>query len=341
MSDFLLIRLSSLGDIIHTLPAFSALRKSFLEAKITWAVEASGKEILELVPGIDQILVCTKNLLAAGFRMRKKVNIALDFQGLLKSAILALFSGANRRLGFNRLNLKEPLARFFYTESIPAVDEYAHHVVYKNLCLLEPLGIKPDLGIQSFDFPLQIPPELKNQVQEKLQVNGYSANQPLLVFNVGASWPSKRLSAPFWVEVINGTKEKVGSGKNLLLLWGNEEELSLARAVQEKTEVFLIPFLSVKEVVGLVSLTSLLVSGDTFALQVAGALNIPCVGLFGPTSPIRNGPFRPHDAIIYAGVDCSPCYYRTCTAPRCWQAIDPKKVIETIANQVKTYVRCN
>jgi ADP-heptose:LPS heptosyltransferase len=341
MSDFLLIRLSSLGDIIHTLPAFSALRKTFLGAKITWAVESPGKEILELVPGIDQILVCRKNPLAAGFRTRKKATIALDFQGLLKSAVLAFFSGAHRRLGFNRLNLKEPLARFFYTETIPPVDEFAHHVIYKNFCLLEPLGIKPELGTKSFDFPLLIPSELKNQVQEKLVISGFSAGQPLIIFNVGASWPSKRLSAQFWVEVINGTKERVGSGKNLLLLWGNEEELSLAQAVQEKTDVSLIPFLSVKEVVALLSLTSLLISGDTFALQVAGALNIPCVGLFGPTSPIRNGPFRPHDAIIYADVDCSPCYYRTCAAPRCWQSIDPQKVIDSIANQVKTYVRGN
>lgn len=336
MESLLIIRLSSLGDIIHTLPALSILRQNFPGAKIYWATQKAGKEILDLVSGIDETIVLQKNLLGKSLKIRnKKIEVALDFQGLLKSAFLAFLSGAKRRIGFNRQNLKEPLARLFYTETPSALNEFDHHVIYKNLKLLELVGLKTEWTPAFLNFPLVVPEEIKERVKTKLAEAGVDPSRPILLFNVGASWESKRLPAAFWIEVIKATEKELNQDFQFCLLWGNEEELNLAHKIHLQTKILILPFLDIKEVMALISLTFLLVSGDTFALQVASALNIPVVGLFGPTSPIRNGPFHSHDAIIYGSVDCSPCYRRRCSRPRCWEAISPRQVSSAIISRLK------
>lgn len=337
MNDFLLIRLSSLGDIIHTLPAMACLRRSFPAAKIAWASEPAGKEILDLVPGLDEVIVCPKNIFENRRLLKKKAGTVLDFQGLIKSGLLAFLSGARRRLGFSRPNLKEPFARFFYTETLPPLDEFADHVIIKNLRLLELLEINVNEAKTSLDFPLELPVALRAQVEQKLRVAGLALEPRPIIFNVGGSWPSKRLPPEFWIKLINLAKEGLSSGQNFFLLWGHKDELTLARSVQKETGIALLPFLSIKEVIGLLSFALLVVSGDTFALQAATALNIRSLGLFGPTSPQRNGPIHPQDEVIYAGVECSPCYSRTCAHPRCWEDISVEKVAATLLRQVEKH----
>jgi len=138
MDNILIVRLSSLGDIIHTLPAFAALRKGYPAARITWVVEKAGKEILDLVPGIDRIVVRgEKGWIRA---IRDAGGTAIDFQGLLKSAIIARLSGARTRIGFSGKNLREPAASVFYTDRLEAFPEDGH-VIDKNLKLLSKAGL--------------------------------------------------------------------------------------------------------------------------------------------------------------------------------------------------------
>lgn len=320
MDKFLIIRLSSLGDIIHTLPAFSALRRSFPAAKITWAVEEKGKEILDLVPGIDEVTVIDKKKwLGSVKNIRSRDQAALDFQGLVKSALLAYLSRARRRIGFRRKNCKEPLASLFYTERPAPLPEEDMHVITKNLKLLTCLGIKEE----KFDFPLSIPEELSRAVEAKLRETGLEKNKKLLLYNLGATWETKRWFPEKWSELISQTRF---DDSFPLLLWGNEPERKLALAVKERTSVPLAPFLSIKEVIALIQRTSLLVSGDTFALQAACALIVPVVGLFGPTNPRRNGPFHPRDKVVFYKLDCNPCYKKSCSTLNCLHKIRSEDV---------------
>ena len=209
MDTFLIIRLSSLGDIIHTLPAFSALRKKYTEAKISWVVEKEGKEILDFVPGIDKIIVShtggrrlnIKNFWQEISRFKRELKnenqIAFDFQGLVKSGFLAFLSGAKKRIGFHRKNLREPLARFFYTEKLEKIPETIH-VINKNLKLLSRIGIQEE----KYEFPLILPDELVETVRMKLSEKGYDGKKKLVLFNVGAAWETKRWFADRWVELI-------------------------------------------------------------------------------------------------------------------------------------------
>jgi lipopolysaccharide heptosyltransferase I len=320
MDRFLIIRLSSLGDIIHTLPAFAALRRSFPDAKIRWAVEEKGKEILDLVPGIDEVVVVDKNKwLRSAQRIKGRDQTALDFQGLVKSALLAYLSRSRRRVGFSRENLREPLASLFYTERLSPVPEEEGHVIGKNLKLLEILGIKES----GFEFPLRIPERIIQSVRSKLSAIGRQENHKVIVYNVGAAWETKRWFPKKWIELMANVAL---SDAFPVLLWGNEDEKGVAETIAERTGIRVAPFLPIKEVLALLQLASLVISGDTFALQAACALDVPVVALFGPTNPRRNGPFRERDKVIFQERDCSPCYKHECSNPECLQAISPEEV---------------
>jgi lipopolysaccharide heptosyltransferase I len=324
MASFLIVRLSSLGDIIHTLPAFAALRRSYPEAEIRWAVGAQGKNILDLVPGIDQVVLVGRKIWLRNIRdIRRRDQVALDFQGLVKSALLAYSSGSRRVIGFSRENCKEPLAASFYKERLPRFSEEDIHVIAKNLRLLRLIGVERE----EFEFPIVVPEELRRSVLAKLARLGYAEGRRLLLVNLGAAWETKRWFPGKWTEVLRGLKLDDAFP---LILWGNPEEKGLAGAVSEKTGAAMAPFLTVKEVLALVREASLLVSGDTFALQVACAFSIPVVGLFGPTAPRRNGPFLGGDIAVTHRLDCAPCYKRTCPTLGCLKAITVEEVVAAV-----------
>jgi heptosyltransferase I len=318
MDSFLIIRLSSLGDIIHALPAFAVLRKGFPEARLAWVVEKAGREILELVPGLDEIVV--RGDIGWFRRLRLGDRTALDLQGLLKSAILGRVSGARRRIGFSGNNLKEPAAAMFYTERLDAFEETGH-VIGKNIRLLEMLGLPP--GADGYEFPLVIPETSRCRVAVALERLGRSPERKIVLCNVGAAWESKRWPAERWIELLPAI-----AGKDLLpvLLWGNASEKETALAISGRTGVPAAPFFTIPEVLALIATSGLVISGDTFALQAACALDVPVVGLFGPTDPKRNGPFRERDRMAQAPMDCRPCWKRRCPTTVCMSAISAADV---------------
>jgi len=324
-----------LGDIIHTLPAFSALRKKFSEARISWVVERKGKEILDFVPRIDEVTVVStenwrlKNIWREISQLKSQIKnrnqTSLDFQGLIKSGFISYLSRSRRRIGFQRNNLKEPLASLFYTERLEEIPEDIH-VISKNLKLLGKVGIQEE----HYDFPIRLPAELSESVKVRLKEIGYEQEKKLILLNVGAGWETKRWFPERWAELGSQFKQE-----NLfpLLLWGNEEERALASTVNQQTSIPLAPHLSVKEVMALVKMSSLLISGDTFALQVACAFSLPVVGIFGPTDPQRNGPFSPEDKVAVQKIECSFCFKRTCPTLECLKKITVEEVAD-LCNQL-------
>jgi len=182
---FLIIRTSSLGDIVHAVPAFAALRRRFPGAAIRWLVEEKGRPVLELVEGINEIIV--RGSPGWRNRIRGRDQIVLDFQGLLKSALLGRLSGARRRYGFSRPNLREKAAAIFYTKTLPAIPEDGH-VIRKNLKLLGLAGVEAE----DIEFPIAIPMPVRDAVRAKLGPQAAGPGRRLVVFNVGAAWPTKR-----------------------------------------------------------------------------------------------------------------------------------------------------
>ncbi|MFB0564105.1 MAG: lipopolysaccharide heptosyltransferase I [Candidatus Aminicenantaceae bacterium] len=339
LDNFLIIRLSSLGDIVHTLPAFSALRKNFPKAKLSWVVEKNGKEILDLVPGIDKVIAVDSENLRGNpkevwqeiSRLKRKIKnrnqVALDFQGLIKSGFISFLSRSRKRIGFRGKNLKEPLASLFYTEKLEEIPEDIH-VISKNLRLLTKLGIKEE----NYEFPLIIPQELLESVKAKLRETGHTGEKKLIVLNVGAGWETKQWLPENWVEFGNQIKRE---DIFPLLLWGNEKEKDLALFVSRKTQIPITPCLSIKEVMALVKQASVIISGDTFALHVACAFGVPVVGIYGPTNPQRNGPFSAKDKVAVHEMKCSFCFKRACPTIECIKKISAGEVAALFQHVLK------
>jgi heptosyltransferase-1 len=300
-------------------------------------VESKGKEILDFIPGIDKVIVVNtenwrgrslwKEISQLKSKIKNRNQTVLDFQGLIKSGFVCCLSRSRRRIGFRRKNLKEPLASLFYNERLEEIPEDIH-IMSKNLKLLEKVGIQE----KHYEFPIQLPSELPERVKARIKEIGYEEEKRLTVLNVGAGWETKRWSPEKWIELGHRMKRE---DLFLLLLWGNTEERTLASSVSQQTSIPIAPHLSIKEVMALMKLSSLVVSGDTFALQVACAFSVPVVGIFGPTNPRRNGPFSPKDRVAVQEIKCSYCFKRTCPTLECMEKITVDEVVELCSQLLK------
>lgn len=320
MKTIAIIRLSSLGDIIHTLPAFQVLRRHFPEARITWIVEAPGAALLENFSGIDEIVVFNlksqKGLFAKIFflfrfvrRWRRRFELLIDFQGLIKSALLAFFLGG-QRLGFNAQNAREPMAARFYSRRAVFFPE-EQHVIFKNMHLLSTLGIHDTI----VEYPLK---KLAASPRWLQWLSGlHWLDKPYIILNVGGGWPTKTLAASQWLEIADGLKPHYP----LALLWGNDQERETAAAVARQSGVPLAPFMDFNDLICFISKALLVISGDTLALHLADMTQTPAVAIFGPSSPQRNGPLFSPSRVIYKKQPCSFCYRRKCATMTCLKDI--------------------
>ncbi|HSQ35004.1 MAG TPA: lipopolysaccharide heptosyltransferase I [Candidatus Binatia bacterium] len=320
MKKIAIIRLSSLGDIVHTLPAFQLLRRHYADAKITWIVEAPGAALLENFSGIDELVVFNlkaqrglKAKIVFLFRFvrrwRRSFDLLIDFQGLVKSALLAFLLGGTR-LGFCSRNTREPLAALFYSRRAAYFPEH-QHVIFKNIHLLSALGI----DATTVDYPLK-KPAASPRLQPLMTELGWPERR-YIALNVGGGWPTKVLSAEQWVEIAAGLRPDYP----LVLLWGNEQEEKMAAAVARRSGAVIAPFLNFSELIYLIGQAQLVISGDTLALHLADLTRTPAVGIFGPSSPRRNGPLFPRSRVIVQEQPCSFCYRRKCATMDCLKNI--------------------
>jgi ADP-heptose:LPS heptosyltransferase len=153
-SRLLIIRLGSLGDIIHAIPAFAAIRRAMPDATVDWLVDRRHRELIDLVPGITRRLTVETrgagSIYTAVKALRQhRYDVALDLQGLLKSAVLARLSGASKVIGFPTPLLRERAATVFYTET---AGEAAPHIIDKNLSMLKAIGLRHT----EVEFPIDV-----------------------------------------------------------------------------------------------------------------------------------------------------------------------------------------
>ncbi len=304
----LLVRLSSIGDVVHTLPALAALHRHGWEAG--WIVEPPARALLEDNPLLGQ-LVCAPGARAFRWRAawralgelrRARYDAAVDFQGLWKSAAWARLSGARRALGWQRDSRREPASALLLTEL--ATREGRGHVIDKNLELLRGLGIE---AVGTREFPLPFNAQSVARVDAGLAGR---AGRSLVVLNPGGGWASKLWPAERYGALARGLAEL---GLRCLVSYGPGEEALAERVVAASAGFAERSFpTSLVDYVELARRARLVVAADTGPLHLACAVGTPVVALFGPTDPARNGPFAPEDVVVRRAPVCAPCYSRTC-----------------------------
>jgi lipopolysaccharide heptosyltransferase I len=331
VSRFLLVRLGALGDIVHAIPVAAALRRAFPTARIDWLVSARHRELLDLVPVIDRRLVINDRagaedgapMLAAIRELRRaRYDVALDLQGLLKSAVLARASGAARVVGFSSAYVRERLARLFYTET--REPDGVPHVVFQNLALLQAL----DLTVVSPEFPIErVDSALAAQVRER------TAGRYALL-NPGAAWPNKRWPPPRFGAVAVSLRDR--HRLTSVALWGPGER-SIAEEVVASSNgaAILSPRTSIADVVALARGAALMIAGDTGPTHIGAAVGTPIVGIFGPTRPARNGPWAADDVTVSRDAVCQCHHLRCCRlGTMCLMDIEVDEVVAAVERRL-------
>ena len=307
----LIVRLSSIGDVVHTLPAAAALGRHAWEAG--WLVEPASRSLLEGNPAVSRLATAPP---ARAFRLgearaavralrQSQYEVALDFQGLWKSAAWARLSGARRVLGFARRWRREPASTLLLGGTVELPRE-AVHVIDKNLALLRPLGID---ALGSREFPLPPSRAEAGSVAEALAAAGLAT---FAVLNAGGGWASKLWPAERFGALARALSER---GLPSVATWGPGEEAIVDRLVAASGGAAVRCFpTTLLELIEVMRRARLVVSADTGPLHLACAVGTPVVGIYGPTDPARNGPFALEDRVVRRTPACAPCHRRRCVA---------------------------
>ncbi len=326
-----IIKLSSHGDIIHTIPAFNLLRKKFPDSKISWIVEPSGAKLLENFYGIDELIVI--NLKIKGFlnkirefkkikkKYKRKFDLIIDFQGLLKSAFLSYVLKGNS-FGFNKRNLKEPFAKYFYNKRAIYFNENKH-VILKNINLTL-------FAIGTLNSSVEIYYPLNQLYANEILKNFFYENNleenKFIIVNIGGGWNTKTLEIDQFIYIINNLKSKF----KIVILWGNINEKRQAEKISRSTNTVMTFFMKFDELILFIKYASIIITSDTLALHIADMVKTPSVSIFGPTSPHRNGSLLKKSIHIFEKLPCSFCYKKKCDKIDCLRGIDINKIIKAV-----------
>jgi heptosyltransferase-1 len=327
----LVVKPSSLGDVVHSLPFLNALKMRYPEAEVHWVIARGLEGLLEGHPLIDRLIVINKdqwkNLAKAGGTAREIAqlfktlrrecyDIAVDLQGLLRSGIITMATGASVRIGFQEAREG---SRFFYNrkvcggKEIHAVDRYLKVAAALDCAVSEVL----------FPFPLA---KRKNgdAVRIAESLGKYAAIVP------GARWATKvwpaqnfgRIAASLpWRSIVIGGRADVEKAERVV-----RESDGRAVSLAGKTDL--------GELIEIMRNAVLVISNDSGPMHIAAGFNVPVVAIFGPTSPERTGPYGKGHIIVRSGEVCVPCFRKRCEDLKCMRGITVAGVLEKIRGNI-------
>lgn len=341
----LFVKLGSIGDVVHALPALAAVRRALPDAEISWVVERGAAEILRDNPLLENLIVAdTKALrrvpvsgetLSATRRQLRRLRAssfdsALDFQGLLKSALIARLSGARRTYGFARDQLREPASRFLLHEQIETPART--HVIRKNLALVAgALEVVVPTDSNDFEFPITT-----NESHEREADDAASpAGSPFAILNPGGGWVTKLWGAQRFGALADALWTTHGL-RSLVTHGPGETELARQVIASSKLGAARPVSLSLKGFYALARRAQVYVGGDTGPTHLAIAAGAPVVGIFGPTEWWRNGSPREEDIEVgRTDIGCRvDCHRRSCSNWICMD-IEVARVAEAVGERLR------
>lgn len=332
MRRILIIKLSSIGDCLLASPVAQALRQSFPDAFIGWAVEDFCAPMVEGNPFLDAVFVWRRrgkgeSLWAFARRLRREgFEVALDLQGLLKSALVAWFSGAKVRVGPAEAREGAPL---LYTHRVPPAP-WETHVIERYLLRAAALGARWERVP-----PLLVPygPQEQAWAAQWLQDKGVREGEILVAINPAVGRGIRRWEAARFAALADRLRKELGVR---ILLTGGPQDRALNREVLARMATAPEALdaageTTLRQLAALYERCSLFIGGDTGPMHIAEAAGTPVLALHGPTDPRHTGPYGPPHRALYKAFPCSPCRYKEdCPFHKeCLRAISVEEVFET------------
>ena len=326
----LIIKLSSLGDVIHSLPMIYKLKQNYPDAQIDWMVGEKGYELLSLIDGLDNIYLPTlKNILLI---QKQKYDYVIDVQGLFKSGLLSKLSLGKKIIGFK--NTRE-FADVFYDEKINVGDLFntKKHIVDLNLELVSRLTPGGQSSMVKFLIPKVSMPDSKGFLK--------IINRSSVVVFPATTWDSKHWPMEYWFEILSNLFKNFK-----ICLCASSSDLPFIKDLIYKLDAGNIPYenligkTTIKDLIFLIQNTNLVIGLDSAGLHLASAIKndygVPeVIGIYGPTSPFRNGPYNlKKDCLFLSELECIACRKKECPLGhhKCMNDITPallQKIINT------------
>ena len=328
--NILIVKLSAIGDVIHTLPALNAIRAHYPRARITWLVETAAADLVIGHRSLDRVIVShrkrwIRELNGKGRRQAMAeirnfwhelrdttYDIIIDFQGLLKSALPVWLARGKRKIGFDRGMQHQEHSYLFYSERIPPVDMEVHALT-RGLMLLNAIGIATPSVL--YDIPVSEKDHAR--VKSLLGSHGTDGARPLVAINPVALWETK-----LWLNdrfAVLADRLVTEHGADVVFTGGPGDRRTIAeiREMMTAPAADLSGRTTLTMLAALYQRASLLVTTDTGPMHLAAAVDTPVVALFGPTAPWRTGPFGDGHCVIRTAPSCSPCFKRSCDVHQC------------------------
>lgn len=328
-----LIKPSALGDIVHALPVLTALRERFPTAHITWVVNSAYESLLQGHPHLNATLGFNREVFrqgicqAIGYSLRfarelqrRRFDLVIDLQGLLRTGLMCLATGAPRRVGF--ANAREG-SRYAYTHRIRVPDAHRIHAVDRYWRVAEALGVNSAVP-KRFIVPLQ-PSELA-AAKEALA----GCPRPWLAFAVGARWATKRWPTEYFANLASRAQSLVGG---TCFFVGSREDVSLSQQVigllKGQTRDF-TGHTTLPRLAALLSLADVMIANDTGPLHLAAALGTPCIAPYTCTRTVLHGPYSSPTGGVETRVSCRGSYIKHCDSMICMTDLTPDRLWEPL-----------
>lgn len=316
----LLVKTSSLGDVIHTLPALTDAARAIPGIRFDWVVEEAFAEIPAWHPAVDRVIpVAIRRWRKAPFRawtsgewrrftrelLSVRHDLTIDAQGLLKSALLTRYASIPVH-GLDRASAREPLAARFYTHRHP-VARGRHAVERTRELFARALGYPVPTGAGSYGLDRA---RVLAGADEATTKAAAADARPYLVFLHGTTWTTKHWPEAYWRRLIETT---IAAGWPVRLPWGNEAERARAeRLATGLADATVLPRLPLAGIAAQLAGARACVAVDTGLGHLAAALDVPTISLFGPTNPGYTGAWGPRQIHLASDFSCAPCLAKTC-----------------------------
>lgn len=322
----LIIKPSSLGDIIHSLPFLNAMKDAFPKTEIHWIIARGLEGLLENHPMVNRLWVIRKDQWKNFKNIRDTVtefrglfrelrdesyDMVIDLQGLLRSGLLTYATNAPIRIGFKEAREG---SRLFYTHEIEGGREI--HAVDRYLKIASAIGSE----IEEVNFPMPLIKESEKVQRLKRELGEYAVIVP------GARWKAKR-----WHSERFGILASMLYIKTVIV--GSASDVRVAEEIKTKSGGKVLSMAGdtdIKELISIIRNAKYVISNDSGPMHIAAAFGIPVIAIFGPTNPVKTGPYGSNHVIVKSDISCAPCYKRNCKDMGCMDDISVEMVYEAI-----------
>jgi heptosyltransferase-1 len=341
----LIVKVSALGDVVHALPVLNYLHTVAPGIEIDWVVEEPNRAMLEGNPLIAQVHVVNtkrwrKNILSRKTReevtllrktfIERQYDIVFDLQGNFKSGLIAFFSGCERRYGFDRESVREPLNLLFTTNQVP-LRRQDTHVYFRALRI-----VSVPFGKEYSAIPLKT--DIYTSPADDREAAAFLATLAdglVFLFHQGTTWETKMWHEQGWRSLIEAVVAKY-PGSTILLSWGNDREKEAVDRIAGGLDgVRVLPALALKGVTALIKKVDLVVGGDTGPVHIAAAVGTPTVSFYRATDPLRNAPKGEIHRYVSTAKACRSCLEKQCPEDNvCREGISLELMVKAVESLI-------